>query len=107
MVRNPRPAADESSDPVSCLPITRPQHPSTAGSWSSGHAEILFSAACSALPRSKERRPWHPSQGGAPWLDEGTLAAEPCHVLFSRLGPVTPELDCDCPACRLARAGGR
>jgi len=32
------------------------------------------------------RRPWHPSQGGAPWDREGTEDI----------------VDCDCPACQQA-----
>jgi hypothetical protein len=32
------------------------------------------------------RRPWHPSQGGAPWDREGTEDV----------------VDCDCPACQRA-----
>jgi hypothetical protein len=107
MVRDPRPATAESCDPVSYLPMARPQHRSIAGSCSPGHAEILFSTPYSVPDRAKERRPWHPSQGGAPWAEEGTLAAEPFDILFSCLGLVTPELDCDCLACRLALAAGR
>jgi hypothetical protein len=37
------------------------------------------------------RRPWHPSQGGAPWDTDGT---DDWHTE-----------ECDCPACR--RAAGR
>ncbi len=56
--------------------------------------------------RPAVRRPWHPSQGGAPWDvaksgSEGPFPAGPSLCL----GPDWERIyrrDCDCPACRRA-----
>jgi hypothetical protein len=59
--------------------------------------------------RPAVRRPWHPSQGGAPWdveksSSEGSSPGRPSVCLDSDWKRIYPR-DCDCPACR--RAAGR
>jgi len=64
-------------------------------------AETTFPALAPAV-----RRPWHPSQGGAPWDreklgSEGPVPARPSLCLDSDWERIYPR-DCDCPACRRA-----
>jgi hypothetical protein len=51
-----------------------------------------------ARDRAAVRRPWHPSQGGAPWDSEHSLAWEVS--LFLESNDIFPVVDCLCPACR-------
>jgi hypothetical protein len=66
-------------------------------------------AAVTGPGKPAVRRPWHPSQGGAPWdveksSSEGPSPARPPNCVDSDWKRVDPR-DCDCPACR--RAVGR
>jgi len=66
------------------------------------HAET----AAPAPGRLAVHRPWHPSQGGAPWDTEksssgGPSPARPSVCLDSDWKRISPRA-CDCPACRRA-----
>jgi len=68
----------------------------------SDQAETAFLAP----GRPALRRPWHPSQGGAPWDvenlgSEGPFPARPSLCPDSDRERIYPR-DCDCPACRRA-----
>jgi hypothetical protein len=61
-------------------------------------------AAVPAPGRPAVRRPWHPSQGGAPWDVEQPspeVPARPSLCLDSDWERIYPG-GCDCPACRRA-----
>ena len=102
MGRESRSPTVESSDRMSYLPMSRPQHPRIADSCSPGHGETLLPTAYSVPDRAKERRPWHPSQGGEPWAEKGTSATEPVDTFLCSLGLGAAELGCDCPTWALA-----
>ena len=58
-----------------------------------------------AATRSGARRPWHPSQGGAPWDVAPASVSERCALLHPGLSPAL-SLDSECPMCQIELLGG-
>ena len=58
-----------------------------------------------AAIRSGALRPWHPSQGGAPWEAGPASVSERSALLHPGPSPAL-SLDCDCPMCQIELLGG-